>query len=212
MKNDTESVRNLYDEAATNYADLVQKSNYIGPDWLLEKVTAVIQKPYLNMLDLGCGPGNNMENLYTLNPTILATGVDISPKMIEAARGNGRYQNLVCQSLDDGLEFCADQTYDLIIALGCLEFVNDLDDCLGEVARICKPEGYFYSSFQHFEEGNPAAPRRMYSGDVLHFAYSKEEVLTKLTTADFQVLSFETRIGYTGGAPCPYIFTISQKQ
>jgi predicted TPR repeat methyltransferase len=212
MKNEAEKVRKLYDDAAANYADLVQKSNYVGPDWLRENVTAVIQKPNLNVLDLGCGPGNNMENLYALNASIVATGVDISPEMIKAAQGNGRYQNLVCQSLDNGLAFCANQTFDLIIALGCLEFVNDLDDCLVEAARVCKREGYFYSSFQHFEEGNPAAPRRMHSGDVLHFAYSQEEVLTKLTTAGFQVLSHEIRIGYTGGVPCPYIFTISQKQ
>lgn len=212
MKNEAEKVRKLYDDAAANYEETVQRTNYIGPDWLLKNIPVSIQTPNLKILDLGCGPGNNVANLRKVNPTLVATGVDISPQMIEAAQQDGNYQNLVCQSLDEGMEFCADQSYDLIIALGCLEFVNDIDFCMSEVARVCKPEGYFYSTFQYFEEGNSAAPRQMRSGDVLHFAYSTAEVLAKLADVGFQVLSTETMIGYTGGGPCPYIFTTAQKQ
>jgi predicted TPR repeat methyltransferase len=211
MRNEADKVRKLYDDAAANYMELVQKSHYIGPDWLLRNVPPIIQASNLKVLDLGCGPGNNLVNLLTLNSTLQATGIDISPKMIEAARQTNIYHNLVCQSLDDGLGFCNDENYDLIIALGCLELVNDIDFCLSEVARVCEPGGYFYSTFQQFEEGNLAAPRQMRSGDVLHFAYSIEEISTKLANVGFQVLSSEIMIGYTGGVPCPYIFTISQK-
>jgi len=140
MKNEADKIRKLYDDASANYGVLVQRSNYIGPDWLLKNVSAIIQKPNLKVLDLGCGPGNNVANLRTLNPTLLATGVDISPQMIQSAQQAGTYQNLICQSLDDGLGFSADQTYDLVVALGCLEFVNDIDFCLGEAARVCKHE------------------------------------------------------------------------
>jgi len=211
MKNEAEKIRELYDGAAANYLNLVQKSNYIGPDWLLKNVPTSIQTPNLKVLDLGCGNGINVANLLTLNPTILATGVDISPKMIDAAQQAGIYQTLICQSLDEGLTFGSDQSFDMVIALGCLEFINDIDYCLMEAARVCKLAGYFFSTFQHFDEGNPQAPRQMHSGEVLHFAYATEEVLAKLANAGFQVLSSETMIGYTGGAPCPYIFTISQK-
>lgn len=212
MKNEAGKVRELYDGAAANYLKLVQKSNYIGPDWLLKIVAPGIQAPNLKVLDLGCGNGINVANLLTLNPTILATGVDISPKMIDAAQQAGMYQTLVCQSLDEGLTFSDDQSFDMVIALGCLEFVNDVDFALMEAARVCKSAGYFYSTFQHFEEGDPRAPRQMRSGEVLHFAYSMAEVLAKLANAGFLVLSHETMIGYTGGAPCPYIFTIAQKK
>ena len=212
MKNEERHVRELYDSAAKNYLELIKQTNYVGPDWLLRNLPPNIHLTDLKLLDLGCGNGVNLENLLAVNPTIIATGLDISPKMIDAARQTGDYKTVHCQSLDDGLGFSTAQDYDLVIALGCLEFVNNINDCLAEIARVCKPMGYFISTFQEYEAGNPDAPRHMHSGDVIHFAYSTNEVSTELADAGFQVLSCETMIGYSGGTACPYIFTISQRQ
>jgi len=212
MKNEEKKVQNLFDDIATPYLDVVKRTNYIGSEWLLKNLEGDIKTDHLRVLDLGCANGINIANLYKLNPTLLATGVDISPKMIEAAKATRLYKALYCQSLDVGLTFSKAKSYDMVIALGCLEFVNNIDFCLSDVSRVCTRGGYFYATFQHFEEKNRYAPRQTRSGDVIHFAYSTTEVLTKLSESNLHVLSLKEMIGYTGGFPCPYIFVVAQKQ
>lgn len=212
MKNKNETVQALYDSISETYFQAVKHTNYIGPEWLLKNLQPDFQTSGLRILDLGCANGINVANLYRINSSIVTTGVDISEKMINEARKTGRYKSLYHQSLDAGLVFSKAKMYEMIIALGCLEFVNDIDFCLREVARVCADDGHFYASFQRFEPENPAAPRQMRSGEVIHFAYSRPEILSKLSRVGFQVVSTEELIGYTGGMPCPYTFVIAQKK
>lgn len=212
MRNKDELVQALYDGVAETYMESVARTNYTGPSWLLDNLQADFQTNGLKILDLGCANGINIVNLHQLNPTIVATGVDISEKMIAEAQKTNLYQYLHHQSLDAGLTFSKPNSYQLAIALGCLEFVNDVEFCLTEVARVCTEGSYFYASFQRFETDNPAAPRQMKSGAVIHFAYAKSEILAKLNQAGFQVITTDELIGYTGGAPCPYMFVVAQKK
>ncbi|WP_420641476.1 class I SAM-dependent DNA methyltransferase [Candidatus Leptofilum sp.] len=212
MSNKDEMVRALYDGVAETYLDSVERTNYIGPQWLLENLQADFQTSGLRILDLGCANGINIANLNKINPSIVATGVDISEKMIAEAQKANLYEYLHHQSLDAALTFSEPNSYGMAIALGCLEFVNDVDFCLREAARVCTENSHLYASFQRFELDNPAAPRRMKSGAVTHFAYSTSEILAKLGQAGFQIVSTEELIGYTGGVPCPYTFVVAQKK
>lgn len=212
MKNKDELVQALYDNVAGTYLDSIKRTNYIGPQWLLENLQSDFQTNGLKILDLGCANGINIANLSKRNPSIVATGVDISERMIAEAQKTNLYECLYHQSLDAGLTFSEPNNYQMAIALGCLEFVNDVDFCLTEIARVCTEGSYFYASFQHFEPDNPAAPKRMKSGSITHFAYSTSEILAKLNQAGFLVVSTVELIGYTGGAPCPYVFVVTQKE
>lgn len=212
MSNKTETIQALYDNAAETYSQIIERTHYIGPQWLLQNLHLGFQATNgLRILDLGCANGINIANLYQINQSIAATGVDISQKMIEKARETGLYLALHHQGLDEGLTFGAINSYDMVIALGCLEFVNDLASCLQEIARVCTEQAYFYASFQRFEPDNPAAPRKMRSGEVTHFAYSQSEIGEMLLQAGFEITTAEALIGYTGGAPCPYLLVVAQK-
>jgi len=209
--NQPKLVQALYDSAATSYEEAIIRTNYIGPKWLMENLQPSFKTPQLRVLDVGCGTGLNIANLHKKNPSILPTGIDISQKMIAEAKKMNLYDSLHCSNLDDGLAFLESECFNMTIALGCLEFVNNLDFCLREIADVCVDNSFLYATFQQFKPNDPSAPRLMRSGEVLHFAYSQEEIFSKLDRLGFKQLVAEEKIGYTGGAPCPYLMVVAQK-
>lgn len=211
MRNHADKIQDLYDKTGGNYSESIKRTGYSAPEWLLQNIDNIVSQPNLSLVDIGCANGINVQNLAKLNPTIQAVGLDISAKMVEAAAETGLYQAVHCHNLDDGLSVFEDSQFDCAIALGCLEFMNDLDFCLAEISRVCKPNSTFFATFQQFEEGGKFSPRQSYSAEVIHYGYSVEEVQQKLESAGFEIKNLEVQTGYTGGYPCPYIFVISQK-
>jgi SAM-dependent methyltransferase len=109
-------------------------------------LTRVLQ-PWLShtsgcsVLDIGCGPGLEMESLFPPGARII--GLDCSLNMARRAfernRQAGQYRPLVIGSatripLADGL-------FDLAFSLNCLEFVDDRQAAFREIARILRPSG-----------------------------------------------------------------------
>ncbi len=212
MINHAEKIKALYDMSAPTYSEAIKRTDYSAPSWLLKNCGPVIKQSNLKILDIGCANGLNIQNLAELNPTIQAVGLDISAGMVAATEQTGLYQAVHCHNLDDGLSMFDDGSFDCTIALGCLEFMNDLDFCLAEVARVCASNGILFASFQEFEEGEKFSPRQSYSSDVIHFGYLVEEIEQKLESAGFKLNKLERKTGYTGGYPCPYIYVIAQKR
>ena len=210
-KNKEEEVAALYDEVATTYAEAVKQTNYIGPQWLLDNLSERAKFEPLTLLDLGCANGINTLNLKQINPEIEAVGLDISSQMVAAARVCGAFEQVFEQTLDKPFPF-DDASFDLIVVLGCLEFVNDLDAVLDEISRVARSNAELYASFQHHDPERTSAPRRSRSGVVIHHAYLEEEVSVKLKSRDWSIKKSEILIGYTGGYPCPYHFVTAGKQ
>ena len=100
MSNEDKLVEDLYDSAAETYLDIVKRTNYIGPQWLLENLQDNFQTNELKILDLGCANGINIANLSKLNPSTVVTGVDISKQMIAEAQKTGLYKSLYHQCID----------------------------------------------------------------------------------------------------------------
>ncbi len=99
------------------------------------------------VLDLGCGPGNQLALVAELNPSSEFTGVDLSPKMLEVARKNIRAKNLQNVNVKLGditrLEF-PDQGFDAIISTLTLHHLPDKDllrATFREIKRLLKPGG-----------------------------------------------------------------------
>ena len=122
-----------YDEFAAHYVPGWRALQYYGPlvaDFLLRTVT-----PECRVLDVGCGPGHLTRNLA---PDVSVTGIDLSPRMLEVAsseRPQGRYE---LHDLHDPLP--ADwEPFDVVVAVGCLEFCRDLTGTLRNLAGACAP-------------------------------------------------------------------------
>src|SRR3984957_11042383 len=141
------SVRALFDQYAPRFeSSLVEDLGYRGPALLFKAVLSVraaARKPafFKRAIDLGCGTG--------LAATAFARevdrfiGIDLSPRMIERARGTGLYAELEVADMVEGLRGKPDTSADLILAADAMVYVADLAPVLGEVTRVLAPGGLF---------------------------------------------------------------------
>ncbi|MBM7116746.1 class I SAM-dependent DNA methyltransferase [Archangium primigenium] len=93
--------------------------------------------PGMRVLDMGCGPG-----LFTrgLPEDVEVVGLDVSPEMVAVARRArpaGRYaQHSYHHPLDP-----AWGRFEVALAVGCLDFCEDLPGALGHLAQALQPGG-----------------------------------------------------------------------
>ena len=203
-------IAEMFDSMSEVYDEKVEKTNYIGPSWLLENLSSFGRTRAETCLDLGCANGINIKNLLEMGLALKATGVDISAAMIRSAQKRNLYEKLYMGNLDQGLSFIGNNSFDLVLALGCLEFLYNIEFCLDEIRRVIVPGGEIYGSFQLFEPGDKIALRQTRSGSVIHHAYSKGEVLEMLEERGFSLRKMESCTGYTGGYPCPYLMVVAK--
>ncbi|MFJ3408115.1 class I SAM-dependent methyltransferase [Promicromonospora sp. NPDC090134] len=93
--------------------------------------------PGSRVLDVGCGSGELLEHLQDLGAR--ASGVDPATRMVELARARavgadvrlGEAEHL---PFDDG-------AFDAVLAVNAVQFADDVDDALAEIARVLTPGG-----------------------------------------------------------------------
>ena len=105
-----------------------------------EEIVASLNKG--TILDLGTGPGYLPIEIAKRSPTINIIGVDLSRKLIEAARSNaakaGLTDRLTFQAGNAGrLEF-ADSSFEMVISTGMLHSLKEPIAVLQEIHRVLK--------------------------------------------------------------------------
>ncbi|HNE22095.1 MAG TPA: class I SAM-dependent methyltransferase [Leptospiraceae bacterium] len=125
-----------------------------------------------SVLDIGCGQGVYSRALAEAGARV--TGIDASPSLIEAAR---RYQSKVpvkyeCENAED-LRAFADQSFDQVSAILCIQNMRNLDRVTSECARVLRPNGRMLWVLNHpcfriprqtswgFDEGKKMQYRRI---------------------------------------------------
>lgn len=114
------------------------------------QITTVLQ-PGDRVLDLACGPANQLSQIARLNPDVRFVGLDASPTMLECARdtlARNRVSNVDLMQGDmtrlTGLE---DASVDCVICTMSLHHLPDysaLCATVFEIRRVLKPRGRFY--------------------------------------------------------------------
>lgn len=95
--------------------------------------------PEASVLDVGCGWGSLANYLPATNKY---TGIDFSPQMLSYA--NKELPNAEFKVEDYHLLPFEDESFDYILANECLNYGN-VARAHGEIARVLKPNGVFYS-------------------------------------------------------------------
>lgn len=99
------------------------------------------------VLDLGCGPGvSSFVLAAALGERAQVTGLDISPRMIEHARGlhdrNYRHLKGLCFTCADALALpFADASFDFVTGHSFLYLIRERERALREIARVLSPGG-----------------------------------------------------------------------
>jgi len=113
---------------------------YLGRRRVLESIVADIRarmdKPELEILDVGCGTGANLKMLASFGK---AEGVDLSQQALDFCHRRGldgaRYGAAESLPFDD-------DTFDLVTALDVIEHLDDDSSGLNEICRVLRPGGY----------------------------------------------------------------------
>jgi predicted TPR repeat methyltransferase len=135
-----ECVEQIYKTFSVYYEKQMREElGYTGPERLDEGMKAILgDRRGLKVLDLGCGSG--------LSGTVLRqraaelTGIDLSPEMVELARGRNLYDKLEVAEVTEWLKRNP-ETYDLIVSCDCLIYFGDLGQVLVPAADHLSPNG-----------------------------------------------------------------------
>jgi ubiquinone/menaquinone biosynthesis C-methylase UbiE len=131
-------LQNAYDEIANQYEKRIWFDQHIlGVARLRKKL---LSKANGNILEVACGTG---QNLPFLGSNSKITAVDLSPKMLEAARENASKHGLNANFAvmdSEKLEF-PDGIFDTVVStLSTCTFPNPVK-ALQEMKRVCRPDG-----------------------------------------------------------------------
>ncbi|HYO54248.1 class I SAM-dependent methyltransferase [Archangium sp.] len=130
-----QEVRRVYGEIAGVYeAFFPSLHRYEGR---VEEFLGETVAPGCRVLDVGCGPGQLTREL---DPTVQVVGLDLSPEMIELARRGRPSGEYRVHSYRDALPRDLGR-FDVALAVGCLDFCDDLTLTLRHVSEALKPGG-----------------------------------------------------------------------
>ncbi|MCR9112067.1 MAG: class I SAM-dependent methyltransferase [Rhodobacteraceae bacterium] len=136
--NGPDEARTLYGKWAATYDDSFGAGwGYIAP----REIAGIFRQ--LNdgntpILDIGAGTGLVAEHLDGLETDAL----DITPEMLEIARGKGLYRHLITADLTQPLDL-PDTTYGGVISCGTFTHGHVGPECLPELLRITRPGALF---------------------------------------------------------------------
>ncbi|WP_440677316.1 class I SAM-dependent methyltransferase [Candidatus Pelagibacter sp. HIMB1587] len=100
----------------------------------------------IKVLELGYGGGQTAKKMLDIGYNV--TGIDISEHFNqETSLKNSDYikkgqAKFLTRSIDDNFPF-EDDSFDVVIVLGALQYVGDLDNCMKNISRTLKKNGHF---------------------------------------------------------------------
>ncbi|HVJ47701.1 class I SAM-dependent methyltransferase [Desulfitobacterium sp.] len=146
MNKETELTRKRYNRTSHFY-DLMDRM--INP----ELRTKAIRQASGKVLEIGVGTGSNLA--YYL-PGCEVTAIDLSPGMLEKAKGRVREAKVPVQLMEmdaQNIKF-ADNTFDTVIATCVFCSIPDPIKGLQEIKRVCKPNSKVIL-LEHVRSDNP---------------------------------------------------------
>lgn len=135
-----EYVTHLFDQYAPYFdKHLSEHLNYTAPKAVYSAVMEIIcEGEKLHILDLGCGTGLSGE-LFSKHKQLLI-GVDLSSKMLEAAKNKNIYDKLIHEDILSYLKQCTEQ-FDLILAIDTFGYIGELAPTIEQCRRVLKSTG-----------------------------------------------------------------------
>ncbi|MCH7597683.1 class I SAM-dependent methyltransferase [Patescibacteria group bacterium] len=144
------SILEQYNDVLSDVYDTATTS----PDfnWRAPKKSNKLLLPYVKgcckVLDLGIGTGQSSEALYQAGCEI--TGVDVSQKMIDITQSKFPEWRLYKADIDKEFPTLPNNSFDIIIAVGILEFVENIKRVLQEIITLLKSNGVLCVTFEEY--------------------------------------------------------------
>jgi len=175
-----------YEKKARTWDSDVDRADmaFLGPQHIGDMVAQLFnERQHLAILDIGCGTG--LCAPFLKNRARLLNGVDVSPHMLELARGKNLYDDLVCDDIVNYLK-SAKIDYDLITGSGVLIFFGDLHPVLAAAQQRVASAGYFVFTLYKSDVADIAIR------DNMHFAHSDTYIRNTAADTGWDVLEIKT--------------------
>jgi predicted TPR repeat methyltransferase len=139
-----------YDVLAPMY-DAATANGAWTPNAMLEQHLAGLPTPR-TIVDFGAGTGQTLAVLRAHYPDASVLAVDVSASMLEHCRNKWPDVTTRQESLSSFVASSADK-FDLITAIGVLEFVPELPDLLPRMAKLLAPGGRMMCTYEPLISG-----------------------------------------------------------
>jgi len=176
-----------------------------------------------SVLDVGIGTGQSVEYLASLGCKVC--GLDISEKMIEVTRSKFPQFDLFKADLNGDLPMLSGKTFDLVLAIGVLEFVNTFSSVVERLLLLLKEKGYFCFTFEELVVGHELqSERQSHSGtgkiegvslEFFHHRHLKSEIDSLLFQNGFNIIEekrFQAYLKTAAMIPVYYWIVLAQKR
>ncbi|NEV62187.1 PqqD family peptide modification chaperone [Thiorhodococcus minor] len=144
---DNDCIQQLYERFSTFYeSNMLEELDYQAPRRLAALVAELMgERTGLRALELGCGSG--LAGVEIRDRCDHLAGIDLSPHMLELARGRGIYDALEQAEIGAWLQAC-EQRFDLVLACDALIYFGDLGEVIAGAASCLEPDGLFVFSLE----------------------------------------------------------------
>jgi SAM-dependent methyltransferase len=131
----------LYEEATKG------EFQWFPPEKMARAVLPLLAKK-ARILDLGVGTGQSSAPF--IKKGHLLVGVDISAEMLNEARRQHKFENLYKHDIRQGLKGLGfrPHSFDVILSVGILEFVKNIDVLAEEVRELLSPKGLWGFTYE----------------------------------------------------------------
>ena len=156
MKNKLKSPADLFDALAENYETMRQEVAW-NPFSHIREAVENMDLNGKSVLDAGCGTGECARWFQARGAHVV--GIDISPEMCLTAAERSENILFLPHDLNEPLPF-ENNRFDLVVALGCLEYLPDIAPVVAEFSRVLKLDGLFLGCFERFGDDCPGKNAR----------------------------------------------------
>ena len=139
--------RSYYDLLASKYDDATKEYKWIAPE-IVNNFLLPHVEPGNSVLDVGIGTAQSTEAFLKAGCNIC--GVDISSKMLDKAREKYPFLELYQGNIEDGMPFLSTRSFDIVLGVGVLEFVTNMEKVIGILSQLMKSEGLICLTFEKF--------------------------------------------------------------
>ena len=134
-------IENYYNDWSSSYDETLNKWNYKAPLQSANILKRYIKTKPKYLLDLACGTGLFVEKFLQIYPECICDGSDISRKILNVSKKNGKYRNLYKKSFEKKLKIL--NKYNIISLIGAMTYCQNHQSLFKLVSYYLTKNGYF---------------------------------------------------------------------
>ena len=134
-------VESYYDDWSSSYNETLNKWNYKAPLQSASILKRYIKTKPKYLLDLACGTGLFVEKFLQVFPECICDGSDISKKILDISKKNGKYRNLYKKSFEKKIKIV--NKYNIVSLIGAMTYCENHQLLFKVVSQYLTKNGYF---------------------------------------------------------------------